>query len=521
MNPWDTRSRLCEGRVLGRMLRRRAHEQGAAVHARFQDGSEWTFADAFHAGLGVAAGLRELGVGKGEPVLTWLPNGADALRAWYGVNLAGAIYAPLNTAYRGALLEHAINLTGATVLLAHPELVAHLDGLHTPELTTVIALRPGDWPSTADERAIVETDPWDPYAIIFTSGTTGPSKGVTCSYVQLATSSLAAFEDDFGPGDRYMVNLPLFHAGGTIGVYASLLLGGSLSVVERFDTRAFWDDIRASGTTHVTLLGAMANFLAAAEPSPRDRDHPLKRVIMLPLIERLEEFGERFGVHTVSMYNMTEISVPIISPPDPTNTASCGRLRPGVEARLVDEHDREVPGGSPGELILRTQQPWALNSGYWNMPEATAEAWRNGWFHTGDVFRVDAQGDYYFVDRRKDAIRRRGENISSFEVEREVLAHPAVREAAAVGVPSPQGEDDLLVAISLKASTTLAPEDLFAFLTSRAAHYMVPRYIRVLPELPKTPTNKIEKHRLRTEGVTHDTWDRTHHGLEAKHTRLT
>ncbi|XRQ14231.1 AMP-binding protein, partial [Actinomadura welshii] len=254
----------------------------------------------------------------------------------------------------------------------------------------------------------------DPYAVILTSGTTGPSKGVLCSYVQLAACARAAF-GGFGAADRYMVNLPLFHAGGTIGTYAALLFGGGISLVSAFDTESFWPAVHATGTTHVTLLGVMATFLGKRPPSPEDRAHPLRRVFMIPLIEDSAAFAERFGVDVVAMFNMTEVSIPIISGPDPEVPGTSGRLRPGVEARVVDAHDRAVPDGEVGELVLRTAQPWAMNSGYLGMPEATARAWRNGWFHTGDAFRT-VDGEYFFVDRMGDTIRRRGENISSAEV---------------------------------------------------------------------------------------------------------
>jgi crotonobetaine/carnitine-CoA ligase len=199
---------------------------------------------------------------------------------------------------------------------------------------------------------------------------------------------------------------------------------------------------------------------------------------------------------------------------------TCGKVRPGVEVRLVDANDCEVAPGEIGELIVRTDAPWAMNSGYLNDPEATARAWRNGWFHTGDAFRQDADGSFFFVDRMKDSIRRRGENISSFEVETEVCAYPAVREAAAVAVSSDVGEDDVLVIVALNAGHDFSPADLIRFLANRMAYFMVPRYLRVLDDLPKTPTQKVEKHRLRTEGVTPDTFDREAHGLTIRGGKL-
>lgn len=521
--------------VVGELLVRRAAEHPDRVYAVFQDGTRWTYAETLAEAERVAAGLHGLGVRPGDTVVSWLPNGPDALRVWFGVNLLGCTLVPLNTAYRGGLLEHAIRLSGARAAVVHAELAGRLADIDTGALERVVVLAPDDArPQTAPGLEVLGPEalaapapgfrpeaparPWDPYAVILTSGTTGPSKGVLCSYVQLAACARAAFTG-FGAADRYMVNLPLFHAGGTIGTYAALLFGGGISLVDAFDTEAFWPAVRATETTHVTLLGVMATFLGKRPPSPEDRAHPLRRVFMIPLIEDSAAFAERFGVDVVAMFNMTEVSIPIISGPDPEVPGTSGRLRPGVEARVVDEHDRAVPDGEVGELVLRTAQPWAMNSGYLGMPEATARAWRNGWFHTGDAFRT-VDGEYFFVDRMGDTIRRRGENISSAEVEAELLAHPAVREAAVVAVPSPHGEDDVLAVVAPVDGAAVDPAELLRFLIPRMAHFMVPRYVRVVGALPHTPTNKIEKHRLRAEGVTADTADRERLGVVVRRDRI-
>jgi crotonobetaine/carnitine-CoA ligase len=218
---------------------------------------------------------------------------------------------------------------------------------------------------------------------------------------------------------------------------------------------------------------------------------------------------------------MTETAVPIRSGANPEVLGTCGRPRPGVEARVVDGNDIEVPHGTVGELILRASRPWEITQGYYRNPQATAAAWRNGWFHTGDAFRRDADGNFFFVDRMKDAIRRRGENISSFEVEAEALCHPAVLEAAAVPVPSTDSEDEVLLVLTARAGQQIDPRALLRFLVPRMAHFMLPRYVRVVAEMPKTPTAKIETHRLRAEGVTADTWDREAHGVSVRGGQVT
>jgi crotonobetaine/carnitine-CoA ligase len=212
--------------------------------------------------------------------------------------------------------------------------------------------------------------------------------------------------------------------------------------------------------------------------------------------------------------------MPIVSEPNPSALGSAGKVRAGVEVRIVDDNDCEVPVGAVGELVVRTECPWALNHGYAGNPEATAAAWRNGWFHTGDGFRKDEEGNFYFVDRLKDAIRRRGENISSFEVESEVLSHPAVREAAAVAVRSEIAEDEVMAVVAIKEGADFDPAELIEFLRPRMAHFMIPRYVRVVEGLPRTPTAKIEKVKLREAGITPDTWDRDAAGIEVKREKI-
>jgi carnitine-CoA ligase len=313
--------------------------------------------------------------------------------------------------------------------------------------------------------------------------------------------------------DRQMVHMPIFHIGGAFIATVSLCLGSSIGVVSHFRTEAFWDQVRELEITSAFLLGAMATFLLKQPPSPRDRDHGLRMVFIVPLGQSGKPFRERFGVDVFTLFNMTEICTPLISRANPQKDNICGRPRAGVEVRLVDEHDCPVEDGTVGQLILRTEAPWALNHGYNANPQATSEAWRNGWFHTGDAFFRDADGDYHFVDRLKDAIRRRGENISSYEIEVELLSHAAVREAAAIPVPSEHSEDEVMVVLAAAADATILPEDIIRHLQPRVAHHMIPRYIRIIEELPKTPTAKVEKHVLRAEGVTPDTWDRERAGM--------
>jgi crotonobetaine/carnitine-CoA ligase len=521
--PWrDPRIPLPEDCVLRPLLDRHARETPDKVFVQFADtGATWSYAELHRHVRETAAALQGEGVRQGETVLTWLPNGPDALRVWFAINYLGAVYVPLNLAYRGQILEHAVKSSGARLIVGHPDLLPRLDAIDGGRLERRVAitgsesLRAAGQAPTAPEREVM---PWDTQSVIYTSGTTGPSKGVLCSYLH-AASAANAFHAATAD-DRNMVNLPLFHAGGTGATYRMLVKGGSIALVESFNTNSFWDTVRATGTTCLTLLGAMVPFLLKLPPGPADRQHTLKKVVLVPLSDDAQAFADRFGVDVYTTFNMTETSWPLVSERNPAVRGTCGRPREGIEARIVDDNDCEVAPGVVGELMLRADTPWTMNHGYHNNPEATARAWRNGWFHTGDAFRRDEDGNFFFVDRLKDAIRRRGENISSFEVEAELMAHPAVREAAAVAVPSEHGEDEVLAVVAPVEGHAVDPAELLGFLVPRMPHFMVPRYVRVLPELPKTPTQKVQKNLLRADGVTPDTWDREAAGIRVRRERL-
>lgn len=509
-----------EACVLGPLLARHAREAPDKIFALFEDGVHWTYGETLSAVQAAAGGLQALGVRQGDYVNAWLPNGREALLVWFALNWLGAVYVPINLAYRGKLLEHVIANAGARLMVARSDLVERLSVIDRAQLSDILVV--GDLPAAiagvrlhpwgglegapvAEHAAVM---PWDVQMVIYTSGTTGPSKGVLMTYCHAFTSVDVAF-GHFGSDDRCLVALPLFHIAGTGCVLLALYKGASFALVTQFSTGNFWAVVRETGTTCLVLLGVMAAFLAKEPPRADDRDHPLRSVMMVPYTEDAAIFESRFGCEVRTCFNMTEISSPIVAAPGGYLPASsCGKIRGGVEARLVDGHDIEVPEGEIGELILRCDRPWSMTIGYLNNPEATAAAWRNGWFHTGDAFRRDEDGNYFFVDRIKDAIRRRGENISSFEVESDVCCHEAVREAAAIGVPGEFGEEEVLVVVAPAPGARVDPAELVAFLEPRMATFMLPRYIRILDDLPKTPTQKVQKHLLRGDGVTHDTYDR-------------
>ena len=521
--------------VLKYVLERWAECQPDRLFACFEDGERWCYDETLARTRRLAAALQDLGVEQGDHVVAWLPNCKEALLAFFAINYIGGVYVPINTAYRGQLLAHVIANSDARVILAHGALAPRLADIDRAKLETLVfvgapppaidGLRILDWQAiqptagTPLEPA-VPIEPWHLQSIIYTSGTTGPSKGVLSSYLHAYSTMNDEAWYCVGADDRFLINMPFFHVGGSFIVYSMLCRGASIALAEGFRTDRFWQTARDTDSTVVFLLGAMAAFLLKEPSTPTDREHPLQTVFIVPFTEGALQFADRFGAEVYTIFNMTEVSTPIISEANPTTSGYCGKPRAGFELRVVDDHDNELPDGQVGELILRANQPWTLNHGYHKDPEATVVAWRNGWFHTGDTFRRDEQGNFYFVDRKKDAIRRRGENISSAEVEAVVIEHDAIQECAAIAVPAEWGEDEVMVVLALKAGRDLAPEELLDYLTPRMAHFMVPRYLRYMAELPKTPTTKIQKSELRRHGVTEDTWDREAAGIKIKAERL-
>ncbi len=524
-----------ERAVLGPLLEHWASTTPQRVFAVFEDGEQWTWAQTRHKVLATAQALRQLGVCQGDPVNVWLPNGKTMFLVWFATNTLGAVYCPINTSFRGSLLAHVIRNSGAKLMVCHAALIDRLGDIDLSQLETIVSSGEFDGAAPGARRllpgtalqgdattlgALPQVEPWDTYGIIYTSGTTGPSKGVLVSYLQLYASGLLSY-GYMGPDDRILVNLPMFHVGGTNSIFTALVRGASFYLVGGFDSRNFWAQIKQYHcTTTAGLIGAMTEFLSKAPAADNERDNPLDIVTLGPVTPQTVVLAERYGFSYLTGFNMTEVSVPLVADLNTRAFGSCGKPRVGIECRLVDDNDQQVVPGHPGELILRSDLPWAITSGYHGMPEATARAWRNGWFHTGDVFRTDAEGHYFFIDRAKDAIRRRGENISSIEVEREVLAHPSVLEVGAIPARSKDGEDDVMVVLTAKPGVLIDPAELLQFLVPRMAHFMLPRYVRIMAALPKTATNKIQKAELRKDGITPDTWDRDAAGIVVKREKL-
>lgn len=497
--------------------------------AVFESGAQWTYREALDLSWKVGAALARLGVKPGQPVLSFLPNGEEAILTWFGANAAGAVYAPINIAYRGAILQHAINLPQAELLVVHADYYERLLDLELPHLRQVIvvgkpmaetlplahlpfaALLDGaaaEPPTAAQRRAT------DDMVYIYTSGTTGPSKAVRCSYRHHEVYA-DWYGRDLDETDRNFLCLPLFHVGGTGWLYTMLVRGGSIAVVERFQTERFWPSVKAMGATTCTFMAAMATFLMRQPESPDDADNPIRIACLVPYIPQAEAFKKRFNVRLYTGFAMSEVPGPLRTALDTDNLNTAG-VSPGPQwqHRLVDANGDDVAPGAVGELLVRHDDAAVVTRGYLNMPQATADAWMDGWFHTGDLFRIDDAGSYHFVDRNKDALRRRGENISSLEVEAEINKHPDILESAIIGVPASEMEDDVMAYVVKQASSPLTARDLFDFLVPRMPHFMVPRYIEFIDQIPRTPTAKVAKGELRKRERSAATWDREAVGIK-------
>ncbi|PWC52542.1 AMP-binding protein [Azospirillum sp. TSO22-1] len=512
-------------RTVHAVLRDRAERQGGRAFLSF-GGETFSYAALWHLCERAAAGLQGLGVGKGDTVAILMGNKPEFLALWFGAAAIGAIEVPLNTAHRGDLLAHMLDIAECGIIVADAEFVPAVLAVaeRLPRLKHLVIA--GEPPAAAGRLAVHRLadlmdndgrwrDPgvaWsDPYAIMFTSGTTGPSKGaVMPHHYGVRMGELIAGATGYTEDDCLYNALPLFHGNAQVlSTMPALLSGARMVLAEKFSAGRFWDDIRRHGCTEFNYIGTILSMLMKAEPSPADRDHPLRLMMGAGAGPGLfEAFEARFGVTLVEGYGMSEIGLPLMSTRERRKPGSCGVPTEDYEVRLVGNDGLEAADGQPGELLIRPKRPHAMMLEYRRMPEKTVEAWRDLWFHTGDVLERDADGFYRFVDRRKDAIRRRGENISSFEVERTVNSHPAVQESAAIPVPSELGEDEVMVCVVAKPGAALAPDELIAHCRANMAAFMVPRYVRPMAELPKTPTQRVEKYRLRAEGVTADTWDR-------------
>jgi crotonobetaine/carnitine-CoA ligase len=485
----------------------------------------------------LANALSGLGVAKGDRVATLLENGAAQVVTFFAALKLGAIQVPVNTAYKGDFLRHQLADSGSKVVVVQGDFagrVAPVAGADVPELEAAVVVGPPDevidavpardWDqllaSSSDEPAPdASVRPADLACFIYTAGTTGPSKGCMLPHnyiVALADQIARAWQRR--ADDVVITPLPLFHYNAiSVCVVGTLVVGGKSAIARRFSVSRFWPEVRRTGATIASMLGSLAILVADADDHPDQQGHRLRLCAAAPMppdIDRI--WNERFGCKTFSAgYGLTEASLLSMLPAgEPNKPGAAGKPNTvDFGVGIVDDDDVEVPLGEIGEIVCRPTGPNVMFAGYWRRPEETLAVLRNLWFHTGDLGRIDADGFLFFVDRKKDYLRRRGENISSFEMERTYHAHPAIKDVAVHSVASDVGEDDVKVTAVLQPDVALTEAELCEWSVECVPYFAVPRYIEFRDDLPRNPVGRVLKYQLRDDGVTAATWDREAAGL--------
>jgi carnitine-CoA ligase len=480
----------------------------------------------------LAHALARIGVGKGDRVATLLENSPAQVVSFFAALKLVAVQVPVNTAYKGDFLHHQLADSGSKVIIVQGDFagrVAPVVRAELPELDAAIVVGPPDdvidgvpahdWDdllAASSDEPVPDADvrPADLACFIYTAGTTGPSKGCMLPHnyiVALADQIARAWQRR--PDDVVITPLPLFHFNAiSVCVVGTLVVGGKASIARRFSVSRFWPEVRRTGATITSMLGSLAILLADAEDHPDQQGHRLRLCAAAPMppdIDRI--WNERFGCKTFSAgYGLTEASLISMLPAGEANRPGAAGKPNTVdfEVRLVDDDDVEVPVGEIGEIVCRPTGPNLMFAGYWRRSEETVAVLRNLWFHTGDLARLDEEGFLYFVDRKKDYLRRRGENISSFEMERTFHAHPAIKDVAVHSVRSEVGEDEVKVTAVLQPDVEFDATELCEWAAERVPYFAIPRYIEFRDDLPRNPVGRVLKYQLRDEGVTDTTWDR-------------
>jgi crotonobetaine/carnitine-CoA ligase len=504
-----------------------------------EEGATWTYAEMLASAERVGRNLLAHGTTPGDRVILVAANSSRFVRTWIGTAVAGLVEVPINTAYEHDFLAHQVRTVEAKLAVIDDVFAERFVDVAeaAKDITKFFVIDTGsaDKAIALLQEAGWEAAPWDDLeepaegdlpevkaadlaSVLFTSGTTGPSKGVAMPHAQMYF-----FADEcvslvrLTSGDAWMAVTPLFHGNAQfMAAYPTLVAGARFVVRSKFSASRWVDQLRESNVTVTNFIGVMMDFIWKQDVREDDADNPLRVVFAAPTAASLvQPMKERYGIEAfVEVFGLTETSAPIMSPYGEDRLAGAAGLAADewFDVALVDpETDEEVPVGEIGELVVRPKVPFIVSNGYFNNAEKTVEAWRNLWYHTGDALRRDEDGWFYFVDRFKDALRRRGENISSYEIETAVLSHPAVVECAVIAVPASTeaGEDEVMAYVITQAETT--PESLWEHCQSRIPSFAIPRYLRFVEELPKTPSQRVQKAKLRELGVTPDTFDRTPH----------
>ena len=519
-------------------VRQQARAQGEREFLSFENGERFSFAEFDRLTDCLATALADLGLTAGDRILGLLTNSKEFMITMIATHKLRAVFVPVNTELRGGFLEHQIINSSPRIIVVDDNLMGRFSSFDPSEtgIETVVGVGDESSPdisklgllaevsqvrmdslldTTPNTEKLADPSPSDVCTIMYTSGTTGPSKGVLMPQGHcylFALGIVAAME--LTEQDRYFCCMPLFHANGLfMQVYASLLAGSSCHVTKRFSVTDWLNIVREENITVTNALGVMPEFIFRSPPSPSDRDHKMTRILAIPVAE---EWGvamqERFGVKLRQGFGMTEVNMVAYSDLDDPVMSGCAGppLSDFFEVIIADpDSDVELPRNQVGEILVRPKIPFCFNVGYFKMPDKTVEAWRNLWFHTGDAGRMDSEGRLFFVDRIKDRIRRRGENISSYELEQTLNEYPCVIESAAVGlrVPGAGGEDEIKAVIAINGPSP-DPEAFLDWCVPRMPRHTVPRYLEFVAELDKTASGKIRKQAIRDAGVTENTCDR-------------
>jgi crotonobetaine/carnitine-CoA ligase len=526
-----------EDRQLNRLLPHQAAANGDATWL-MEDDAQTTFHDGHLRVEHYAAGFAAHGIGAGDVVAVLMDSCTDYVLVILALIRLGAVHVPVNTAFRGEFLRRILDQTKPTCVVLDEAYGPQLVGALSEEAKPLVVVR-GD-PDTIgclstvgladlaqpERRAPTLTAHHDDVVTIaYTSGTTGRSKGVvlTHHYWLTATEAMSSGRD-IRASDVLHSCTPMFHAGAwLLNVYPSLLYGLPLGIDGRFSVRDYWARVRHYGATQLFTLGAMHMWLWEREQVPEETNNPARIWTAVPLANELvAPFRHRFGLDGVfSAYGQTEVMPAAIADVRRSwKPGSVGVAQPNLELCVFDEYDREVEVGQVGELVCRPRTPDSIFREYFNMPDASLDAFRNLWFHTGDLARIDADGEVFFVDRKADYVRRRGENISSLEVEELIRVHEAVADVAVYGVPAEDSEDELKASIVAVEGAKIDPLELARFCAENLPYFAVPRYIEVLDNLPRTATGRVQKYLLRDAGVTDTTWDATAEGFTPRTPRV-
>lgn len=498
-------------------------------------GTSLTAAEVGDRAARLAGALAALGLEPGDRVAMLMENSPELLVAWWAAQWAGAVAVPVNTAYKGEYLRHQLRDSGAKVLLVAADFAdraaAVSDGLDDlghvvvtggdlPVFPGAAGHRTGELLGAAPLAAPVPRRASDLATFIYTGGTTGLSKGCMLSHnYHEALARQIGHSWGRTADDVIWTPLPMFHYNALVtAVVGTLVYGGRGAVHGRFSVSNFWPEMNRTGATVTSTLGTMAYLLAHDTDRPEmprsgapEANTSLRLMGAAPLPPEVDDvIRSRFGIDTFSgAYGVTEASLISWQPPGVRNKPRAAGVVNGeyFDVRIFDDEDNELPRGTDGEIVLRPKKPHVMFEGYWGRPEVTVETSRNWWYHTGDIGRIDDEDYLYFVDRKADYLRRRGENIASFEVERILMGHGQLADVAVHAVPSRLTEDDVKVTATRVAGSGLDEEELFRWCVDALPYFVVPRYIEFREELPRSPVGRVLKRELRGEGVTDATWD--------------